>query len=75
MYEIFINGKVNTNVALDPDLEENVSWPDGIFEIMRSCWELNPDDRPSFIDLNASFLSSKQYCTSSEFLSDKGCFC
>jgi hypothetical protein len=30
--------------------------PDGVYHIMRQCWQENPDDRPSFTDLKLSLV-------------------
>ena len=32
---------------------------DEIYQVMRSCWEYNPDDRPAFEDIYAKLAKLK----------------
>ncbi|XP_075252320.1 tyrosine-protein kinase HTK16-like isoform X2 [Convolutriloba macropyga] len=40
-------------------LAKPIGCPDAIYQIMTSCWEYQPADRPSFSELNALFMSNE----------------
>lgn len=57
MYEIFRDGKqITKNIARDENLKDNEEWPEGVFNIMKSCWLIDPEQRPNFETLKGSFL-------------------
>ena len=48
--------------------------PDIVYNMMKDCWERNPDNRPSFLDICERLLpgASSQFHANSFYLSSQG---
>jgi hypothetical protein len=42
-------------------LQQPEACPDTTYELMLSCWSLEPENRPTFLALYTTFLESAEY--------------
>ncbi len=76
MWEIFNDGiipypgmsnkEVITYVLDGHQLEKPSKCPQEVYELMLKCWQIEPNQRPSFVDLNHSLKQIAQLCATSQ---------